>query len=42
MNTLELQLADGTTARWVVPEDKIDLITIVIESTIGKPETTKL
>lgn len=41
-NTLQLDLSDGTSARWVIPEDKVDDITKAIESVIGQPDTTKL
>lgn len=37
--TLELELEDGTTCRWVVRSDKADEIARAVESVIGKPDT---
>lgn len=42
MNTIELELEDGTIARWIVPEDKIDEVNKAIEAILGAPETIAL
>jgi len=40
-NTIEIELSDGTIARWVIPEDKVDAVTDAIEKILGEPDTIK-
>lgn len=42
MNTIEIELDDGTVARWVVPANKADEVYLAIEAILGQPDTTKL
>jgi hypothetical protein len=41
MNTIEIELEDGTISRWEVSEDKIDEVTDALERIIGQPDTIK-
>lgn len=39
MNTIEITLQDGSIARWVIPDNKVDEVTNAIENVIGEPDT---
>jgi hypothetical protein len=41
-NTIEIELADGTIARWVIPEDSVDDVTFALEMLLGPADTVKL
>ena len=38
-NTINLELKDGTSARWNVPEEKVDELSNAIERVLGQPNT---
>jgi len=40
-NTIEIELEDGTIARWVIPADRVDEVYLAIEDVIGEPDTIK-